>query len=264
MSDAKPLKSMPPLNSDEEAERFVAEADLTEYDLSGFEPMRFELRRKDKTVSLRLPSELLDAQGGGRPRGHPVSALHAACDRAGSPQGHEVRSARIVEPRPEPGAGEVARPAAEYVAEDEIIRIHAEVAHYERDAGTHFAYSGASSTATSPTTPGTLADGGRKAALHLNWRLLDRCVAQLQSVAPHNARPRFLSLRRPVKATSLREAPPRSVSGARLEVRDVANPHLHQISNQSQISGCLLLRPSPLNTTFLMSCPLKNTNLLVG
>ena len=61
MSNAKRLKPMPPLRSDEEAERFVAEADLTEYDLSGFEPMRFELRRKDKTVSLRLPSELLDA-----------------------------------------------------------------------------------------------------------------------------------------------------------------------------------------------------------
>jgi predicted DNA binding CopG/RHH family protein len=85
MSDAKPLKPMPPLNSDEEAERFVAEADLTEYDLSGFEPMRFELRRKDKTVSLRLPSELLDAAKEAAARGgHPVSALHAACDRAGS------------------------------------------------------------------------------------------------------------------------------------------------------------------------------------
>lgn len=61
MSGEKPLKPMPRLRTDEEAERFVAEADLTEYDLSGFEPMRFELRRKDKTVSLRLPSELLDA-----------------------------------------------------------------------------------------------------------------------------------------------------------------------------------------------------------
>ena len=61
MSDAKPLKPMPPLRSDDEAERFLADADLTEYDLSGFEPMRFELRRKDKMVSLRLPSELLDA-----------------------------------------------------------------------------------------------------------------------------------------------------------------------------------------------------------
>lgn len=61
MSDDKALKPMPPLTSDEEAERFVAEADLTEYDLSGFKPMRFELRRKDRTVSLRLPSELLAA-----------------------------------------------------------------------------------------------------------------------------------------------------------------------------------------------------------
>lgn len=61
MSADKALKPMPPLTSDEEAERFVAEADLTEYDLSGFKPMRFELRRKDKTVSLRLSSELLAA-----------------------------------------------------------------------------------------------------------------------------------------------------------------------------------------------------------
>ena len=75
MSGERPLKPMPRLRTDEEAERFVAEADLTEYDLSGFKPMRFELRRKDKTVSLRLPSELLDARlrlarfraGGDRP-----------------------------------------------------------------------------------------------------------------------------------------------------------------------------------------------------
>lgn len=61
MSGKKPLKPMPPLRSDEEAERFVAEADLTEYDLSGFKPVHFELRRKDKTISLRLPSDLLAA-----------------------------------------------------------------------------------------------------------------------------------------------------------------------------------------------------------
>ena len=60
MSGEKPLRLMPRLRTDEEAERFVAEADLTEYDLTAFEPMRFELRRKDKTVSLRLPSELLE------------------------------------------------------------------------------------------------------------------------------------------------------------------------------------------------------------
>lgn len=61
MKGRKPLKPMPPLKSDEEAERFVAEADLTEYDLSGFRPVRFELRRKDKTVSLRLSADLLAA-----------------------------------------------------------------------------------------------------------------------------------------------------------------------------------------------------------
>jgi predicted DNA binding CopG/RHH family protein len=51
----------PVLSSDEEAERFVAEADLTEYDFAQMVPMRFELRRKDKAVSLRLSDALLDA-----------------------------------------------------------------------------------------------------------------------------------------------------------------------------------------------------------
>jgi len=37
------LKSMPPLLSDEDAEAFVATADLSEYDLSGFKPVRFVL-----------------------------------------------------------------------------------------------------------------------------------------------------------------------------------------------------------------------------
>ena len=35
-------KKLPILTSDEAAERFVAEADLTQYDLSGFVPSRFE------------------------------------------------------------------------------------------------------------------------------------------------------------------------------------------------------------------------------
>ena len=49
------------LRTDEEAERFVAEADLTEYDFSAMVPVRFELRRKGKAVSLRLSEALLDA-----------------------------------------------------------------------------------------------------------------------------------------------------------------------------------------------------------
>ncbi|MBY0611800.1 MAG: BrnA antitoxin family protein [Beijerinckiaceae bacterium] len=54
-------KKLPTLKTDEKAEDFVANADLTEYDLSGMVPMRFELKRKDKTVNLRLPETLLNA-----------------------------------------------------------------------------------------------------------------------------------------------------------------------------------------------------------
>jgi predicted DNA binding CopG/RHH family protein len=43
------------------AEKFVAEADLAQYDLSGFEPMRFEIARKDAALNMRLPEPLLEA-----------------------------------------------------------------------------------------------------------------------------------------------------------------------------------------------------------
>lgn len=39
-------KPMPSLRSDAAAERFVATADLTKYNLSGFKPMRFEIEPK--------------------------------------------------------------------------------------------------------------------------------------------------------------------------------------------------------------------------
>ena len=54
------LKKLPVLLTDEDAERFVDEADLSEYDLSGFKPMKFELRRKDAHVNMRLPQPLLE------------------------------------------------------------------------------------------------------------------------------------------------------------------------------------------------------------
>ena len=54
-------KQLPTLKSDAEAEAFVAEADLTEFDLSKMVPVRFELKRKDKSVNLRLPDDLLTA-----------------------------------------------------------------------------------------------------------------------------------------------------------------------------------------------------------
>ncbi len=55
------LKKLPALKSDRAAERFVDQADLTQYDLSGGEFVRFEMKPKDKSVNLRLPGQLLDA-----------------------------------------------------------------------------------------------------------------------------------------------------------------------------------------------------------
>jgi predicted DNA binding CopG/RHH family protein len=52
---------MPSLRSDEAAEAFVAEADLTQYDLSGFRPMRFEIEPKSAALNMRLPASLLAA-----------------------------------------------------------------------------------------------------------------------------------------------------------------------------------------------------------
>ena len=40
---------------------FVDTADLTDYDLTGGQIVHFELKRKDKTVNLRLPETLLNA-----------------------------------------------------------------------------------------------------------------------------------------------------------------------------------------------------------
>jgi predicted DNA binding CopG/RHH family protein len=54
-------KKIPVFRTDEEAERFVAEADLTEYDLSHFKPVRFEFEKKAARVNMRLPETLLNA-----------------------------------------------------------------------------------------------------------------------------------------------------------------------------------------------------------
>src|SRR5262245_34967620 len=61
MSKKKSLKPIPQLNNDEAAERFVDEADLSEYDLSAFKPTHFEFEKKDSIVNLRLPRALLAA-----------------------------------------------------------------------------------------------------------------------------------------------------------------------------------------------------------
>jgi predicted DNA binding CopG/RHH family protein len=54
-------KPIPTFSTDQEAKDFVAASDLTEYDLSGGQIVRFELRPKDKTINIRLPESLLNA-----------------------------------------------------------------------------------------------------------------------------------------------------------------------------------------------------------
>ena len=52
-------KKLPKLRSDKAAEAFVATADLTQYDLSGLTPVRFEFKPKTERVNMRLSKELL-------------------------------------------------------------------------------------------------------------------------------------------------------------------------------------------------------------
>ena len=47
--------------SDKEAEDFVDNADLTQFDLSGFKPAKFEFMPKNERVNMRFPTELLNA-----------------------------------------------------------------------------------------------------------------------------------------------------------------------------------------------------------
>lgn len=54
-------KPMPSLRSDEAAEEFASSADLSQYDLSGFKPMHFEIEPKSASLNMRLPASLLDA-----------------------------------------------------------------------------------------------------------------------------------------------------------------------------------------------------------
>jgi predicted DNA binding CopG/RHH family protein len=82
-------KTIPTFETDEEAEAFVAEADLSDYDLSGGQVVRFELKPKDKSVNLRLPDSLL-------------TAVKERARRAGIPYQRFIRMAlerALLEPR---------------------------------------------------------------------------------------------------------------------------------------------------------------------
>jgi predicted DNA binding CopG/RHH family protein len=54
-------KTIPIFKTDEEAEKFIDTADLSEYDLSGFKLAGFEFEAKDTQINMRLPASLLRA-----------------------------------------------------------------------------------------------------------------------------------------------------------------------------------------------------------
>jgi predicted DNA binding CopG/RHH family protein len=53
-------KPWPTLPSDEAAEAFIGEADLSEYDWSAAEPVRYEFEDKSARVTMRLPASQLE------------------------------------------------------------------------------------------------------------------------------------------------------------------------------------------------------------
>ena len=86
----KKLKKLPKLRSDKEAEAFVANSDLTEYDLSGGEIVRFEFQPKSERVNMRLPRPLLEA-------------VKATAAKAGVPYQRFIRQALETAVRPRKG-----------------------------------------------------------------------------------------------------------------------------------------------------------------
>ena len=54
-------KKIPAFKSDRAAAAFVGKADLSKYDLSGAQLVRFEMKRKEKSINLRLSEELYNA-----------------------------------------------------------------------------------------------------------------------------------------------------------------------------------------------------------
>ncbi len=77
-------KKIPTFKTDREAERFIDIADLSDYDLAGAQPVRFEFEKKDARVNMRLPQPLLDAlKERAKQRGIPYQRLiREALERA--------------------------------------------------------------------------------------------------------------------------------------------------------------------------------------
>ena len=54
-------KPLPILTTDKEAEEFVDNTDLTQYDLSALNAIRFEFQPKERSITMRLSEPLLEA-----------------------------------------------------------------------------------------------------------------------------------------------------------------------------------------------------------
>ncbi|HEY2133893.1 MAG TPA: BrnA antitoxin family protein [Acetobacteraceae bacterium] len=69
----KPILSF---KSDSEAEAFVDTADLSQYDLSGGKPTRFEFSAKESQINMRVPAALLEGiKERAREKGIPYTRL---------------------------------------------------------------------------------------------------------------------------------------------------------------------------------------------
>jgi predicted DNA binding CopG/RHH family protein len=100
-------KKFPDLKSDDEADRWLQRADLTEYDLTAMKKVRFELARKDASISLRLPAALLatlraEAAKANMPTQRLIRMLIEAqlAERTGKPRRRSPRKPRRPSARP--------------------------------------------------------------------------------------------------------------------------------------------------------------------
>lgn len=73
-------RKLPDLSTDEAAADFLAQADLTQFDLSAMTPTRFEFAPKEARVNMRLPGDLL-------------AAVKLAAEKAGMPYQRFIRQA---------------------------------------------------------------------------------------------------------------------------------------------------------------------------
>lgn len=58
---SKTLAKLPRLKTDRQAERFVADSELTRFDLSALKSTQFEFALKEARINMRLPGTLLSA-----------------------------------------------------------------------------------------------------------------------------------------------------------------------------------------------------------